>query len=129
MPSLKPPTGSSYEADFEDYAVDIHEWLALVLLNSPRLDPDDMIDSFLSRYAPPGDTHTPCKLVKITWRGFLSPRWAHQLFVQTLLSMPKDGWFALCVDGFGEASVGGAKHCTIMKLPDAPNEYVLWELS
>ncbi|KAH8802061.1 ribonuclease P 40kDa subunit-domain-containing protein [Hyaloscypha sp. PMI_1271] len=53
MPSIKPPTevDPSYGADFEDYAVDIHEWLSLVLLESPRINSDDKIDSFLTRYS------------------------------------------------------------------------------
>lgn len=131
MPLLKPPTDvdRAYGADFEDYAIDTHEWLSLVLLDSPRIDPDDKIDPFLSRYVPPGDTPTPRKLVKITWRGFISPNWAHKMFVQMLLATPRDQWFGYCVDGFCEGSSGSGKHCTILKLADAPNEYVLWDIS
>ncbi|CAL3963846.1 unnamed protein product [Diplocarpon coronariae] len=130
MPSLQPPTDvdMSYGADFEDYAVEVQEWLSLVLLNSPRIHPDDKIDSFLSRYVPPGDTLTSCKLVKIAWRGFLSPSWAHKMFVQVLLATPGHGWFAYCVDGSGESPSGNGRHCTILRLPDAPNEYVLWDI-
>lgn len=131
MPSLQPPieVDKSYGADFEDYAAETNEWLSLILLNSPRINPDDKIDPFLSRYVPPGDTLTPCKLVKITWRGFLSPRWAHKMFVQMLLATPRSGWFAFCVDEFGGVAAGHGKHCTTLKLPDTPNEYVLWEIA
>ncbi|PVH72941.1 ribonuclease P 40kDa subunit [Cadophora sp. DSE1049] len=130
-PSLKPPTDpdDSYSGDFEDYAVETQEWLSLILLNSPRVDPNDKIDPYLSRYVVPRDTHTSSKLVRITWRGFLSPTWAHKMFVQMLLAAPKNGWFAYCVDGFGEGSPGYGKHCTILKLPDAQNEYVSWEIA
>lgn len=131
VPSLHPPTevDKSYGADFEDYAVETQEWLSLVLLNSPRIDPGDQIDPVLSRYVPPGDTLSSSKLVKITWRGFLSPSWAHKMFVELLLATPRTGWFTYCVDGFGEDSSGNGKHCMILKLPDTPREYVLWDIA
>ncbi|KAL2067051.1 hypothetical protein VTL71DRAFT_1475 [Oculimacula yallundae] len=130
-PSLVPPTAAddSYGGEFEDYAVETQEWLSLILLDSPRINPDDKIDPYLSRYAPPGDTHTSSKVVKITWRGFLSPTWAHKMFVQILLATPGKGWFAYCIDGCGEGSPGHGKHCTILKVPDAQNEYVSWEIA
>jgi len=131
LPSLKPPAqvDPSYGADFEDYAFDIHEWLSLVLLESPRVNFDDKIDPFLSRYAPPGDSFINSKLVKVTWQGFISPSWAHKTYVQMLLAVPQDAWFAYCVVGFGDGPLGEGKACTILKLPDAPKEFVSWEIS
>lgn len=130
VPPLKPPAevSTDYGDDFEDFAVDTHEWLSLISLDSPRIRHDDQINSFLSRYSTPGPS-TASNLVKITWQGFLSPSWAHQTFVQTLLAIPGDGWFAYCVGGFGEGWAGDCKDCTILKVPDAPNEYVLWEVA
>ena len=130
-PSLKPPTQvySSYSADFEDYAVDIHEWLSLILLESPRINFDDKIDPFLSRYAPPGDSFFNSKLVKVTWQGFISPSWAHKTYIQMLLAVPQDEWFAYSVVGFGDGPLGESRTSTILKLPDAPNEFVSWEIS
>ncbi|KAG4417357.1 hypothetical protein IFR04_009498 [Cadophora malorum] len=130
-PSLKPPTDpdDSYGGDFEDYAVETQEWLSLILLKSPRVTPGDRIDPYLSRYVVPGDAQTSCRLVRLTWRGFMSPTWAHTMFVKILLSVPKSRWFAYCVDGFGEGSPGHGRHCTILRLPDAQNEYVLWEIA
>ncbi|PSS20126.1 hypothetical protein M430DRAFT_100089 [Amorphotheca resinae ATCC 22711] len=131
MPSLKPPTDTSseYGDDFKDFAVETHEWLSLISLNSPRVNPDDQIDSFLSRYVPPGESTTRSNLVKITWRGFLSPSWAHKLFVHALLNVPQEAWFVYYVGGFGGVRVEGSKDCTILKVPDAPNEYLLWEVA
>ncbi|KAE9376771.1 ribonuclease P 40kDa subunit [Stipitochalara longipes BDJ] len=131
MPSLKPPVevDPSYGANFEDYAVDIHEWLSLVLLESPRIYFDDKIDPYLSRYVPPGDSFTNSKLVKLTWQGFISPSWAHKTYVQMLFTIPQDAWFAYCVVGFGDGPLGESKSCTILKLPDAPKEFVSWEVS
>ena len=130
LPVLNPLSESaSYGADFEDYAVEMHEWLSLALVESPRIRSDDDIDSFLSRYGPPGASTTSSTLVKITWQGFLSPSWAHNFFFQALLAAPQDTWFAYFVVGFGESLLGGSKDCTILKLPNAPNEYVLWEVA
>jgi ribonuclease P/MRP protein subunit RPP40 len=131
MPLIKPPTDadSLYGADFEDYAIDIQEWLSLVLLESPRVNSDDNIDPFLSRYVPPGDSFTNSKLIKVTWQGFLSPPWVHKTFVQMLLCVPQDEWFACCVVGFGDGPLGESKVCTILKLPDATKEFVLWEVA
>ncbi|CZT41850.1 uncharacterized protein RSE6_01649 [Rhynchosporium secalis] len=69
-PSLQPPTDidSSYGGDFEDYAAETHEWLSLILLDSPRIHPEDKIDPYLSRYAPPGDIHTSHGL-HTAWMG------------------------------------------------------------
>jgi ribonuclease P/MRP protein subunit RPP40 len=130
MPPLKPPTDvdGSYDADFEDYAAETHEWFSLIQLDSPRINPDDKIDSFMSRYVPPGDSSTVCKLVKITWQGFLAPSWAHKTFVQVLLATPQDVWFAYCVAGFVEGDLGASRNCTILKVPDTLNEYVLWDI-
>lgn len=127
---LKPPTKSSpeYDGDFEDFAVETHEWLSLISLGSPRIDPKDRIDPVLSRYAPPGESTKTSKLVKITWRGFLAPTWAHKMFVQLLLASPNSSWFAFYVCGFGEGWSVRTKDCTILKLPDSPKEYVLWEV-
>lgn len=131
LPTLKPPSDSdaSYGADFEDYAVEMHEWLSLALVESVRIRSDDNIDSFLSRYVPPGASTTSSTIVKVTWHGFLSPFWARQKFVQALLAAPQDVWFAYYVVGFGESFLGSNRDCTILKLPNAPNEYVLWEVA
>lgn len=132
MPSLKPPRapteGDLYGADFEDYATEMQEWLSLVQLESPRVEANDKIDLYLSRYCPPGEASTVTSLVRITWRGFLSPSWAHKTFVRFLLAAPRNSWFVCSVAGFGEGSLGECKDCTILRLPNAPSEYVLWEI-
>ena len=127
-PSLEPPIAPNpkYDGDFEDFAVEMHEWLSLVSLGSPRIDPNDRIDPVLSRYLSPGELTKSSKLVKITWQGFQSASWVHKSFAQVVLSSPNDSWFAFTVCGFGEGCSGRSKDCTILKLPD--KEYVLWEI-
>jgi ribonucleases P/MRP protein subunit RPP40 len=131
VPPLKPPVdaNSGYGEDFEDFAVETHEWLSLISLDSPRVKADDNIDSFLSRYVSPADTTTSSNLVRITWRGFLSPSWAHNMFVQALLAVPSEAWFVCSLGGFGEAWHGGSEDCTILRVPNSPKEYLLWEVT
>ena len=130
MPSLKPPTDIDpmYGNDFEDYAVEINEWLCMVLLESPRLHPEDHIDPQISRYQPPGDV-TEQKLAKVTLQGFYSPLWAHQMFVNLLLALPKGAWFAYSVTSLAEGWQDGGKSSMILKLPDDSTNYVLWDIA
>ncbi|KAE8452386.1 hypothetical protein EG329_001086 [Mollisiaceae sp. DMI_Dod_QoI] len=83
LPRLEPPieADASFGADFEDYAVELHEWLSLLLLDSPRILADDKIDPYLSRYVPPGDPSDRCKMVKVRWRGFISALWARDAWI------------------------------------------------
>lgn len=131
MPPLNPDirSGAMFEESFEDFAVETLEWLSLVALQSPRIDPKDKIDQYLSRYVPPGDATTRSKLVKITWQGFIPPSWAHKTFVKALLAVPQDAWLSMCVVGFSEGYTGGCGDSTILKVPNASNEYILWETS
>lgn len=129
MPSLTPPTDHdpNYGNDFEDFAVETHEWLSLALLESPRLNTNDKIDSFLSRYTPPGETVTQV-LVKISWQGFTSPSWAHSLFVRMVLATPKEQWFAYSLSGFAEGWATSGHHSMILKLPSTSSDYVLMDV-
>jgi len=131
IPPLNPPTSnaeSGCETDFEDFAIETHEWLSLVSLNSPRVNPEDRLDSFLSRYIPPGGSSTGSKLVKVTWQGFFSSAWAHRLLVEALQATPATSWFSISVVGFSSTWSGDTKDCTILKPPNTSDEYILWEV-
>jgi ribonucleases P/MRP protein subunit RPP40 len=133
LPRLQPPEGhrDMYEDDFSDFSVEMYEWISLISLGSPRVDLNDRIDPFLSRYAPPaaGDQSLGItKLVKINWKGFASSLWAHKVFVQVLLAAKPGMWFSFAVSGFDESIRTGGGDCTILKLPGAQTEYMLWEV-
>jgi ribonucleases P/MRP protein subunit RPP40 len=120
-----------YEDEFSNFSVEIYEWLSVISLESPRVAPTDRIDPFLSRYSPPpADSQKPgvTELVKINWKGFASSSWAHKIFVQTLLTAKSGMWFSFAVLGFNESIRTGGRDCTILKLPSAQNEYMLWEV-
>ncbi|KAG9248393.1 ribonuclease P 40kDa subunit [Calycina marina] len=131
LPPLTPPTSDiniGYESEFEDFAVETHEWFSLVSLDSPRVKLDDKVDSFLCRYVPPGETHMKSRLVSITWKGFFPSSWAHNLLVEMLQNTPADVWFSMSTLGFGIGWAGDIKDCMILKPPNAPKEYILWEV-
>ena len=129
VPTFTPPveTDPKYGGDFEEYASETHEWLSLALLGSPRLYPDDRIDTFLSRYAPPGDAR-PGSVIKVTWEGFISPTWSYRTFVDILLAVSKAQWFAFSITGFIEGWETGEHHSIVLKLPHSPGDYVLWDV-
>lgn len=120
--------------EFNDFSVDLYEWLSLISLESPRVNINDKIDPFLSRYSPPEpDPASPKteELVKITWEGFLSPSWAYTVFVQALLAATVDMWFSFAVLGFNESLPSDSTDCTVLRLPGQPgqpSEYILWEV-
>lgn len=132
MPQLKPVSGVKMadEDPFSDYATDLYEWLSLVTLESPRIDIDDQIDPYLSRYSPPSPEVPDSdiiELVKVKWEGFISASWTHQILVKAILAASAKEWFCLSVMGFSK-SVINSHDCTILKLPDSSKEYVLWEV-
>lgn len=133
IPPMKVPNTESNQhgEDFDEFAVDMHEWLSLAILESPRIHADDKIDPFLSRYTPPtpqSHPSAPAKLVKISWQGFLASAWVHHAFVQTLLSAGSHAWFFLNTSGFHDSWSADSVDTTILRLP-AANEYILWEVA
>ncbi len=70
-------------AFFEDWALERHEWLGLVALQSPRIRADDEIDPYLSRYSVPDrDLAVISDVVVLTWSGFIPALWIKGLFLE-----------------------------------------------
>ena len=68
---------------FEDWALERHEWLGLVALQSPRISADDQIDPFLSRYSvPDSESAMVSDLVVLQWSGFIPARWIRDLMIE-----------------------------------------------
>ncbi|KAI4594665.1 hypothetical protein KJ359_007757 [Pestalotiopsis sp. 9143b] len=132
-PILKIPESANSndsQLELEDFATGIYEWLSLLRLSSPRVESGDEIDPFLSRYSVPrssGEAEA-VKLCKISWRGFIAPGWARQTLVDVILSVSSRSWFSLSVASFGKGVKGEGSECTILRLPDAPGEYLLWDI-
>ncbi|KFX92065.1 hypothetical protein V490_05585 [Pseudogymnoascus sp. VKM F-3557] len=133
MPNVRPPTslGGDEGDDFGEFAADLYEWLSLISLESPRVDVNDNIDPFLSRYTPPSSDKPEGEnqaLVKVTWKGFMPSSWAHQTFVSALLAATTKSWFSFSVSGFPDSLPANSRDCTISKIPGPSSEFMLWEV-
>ncbi|KAI1485578.1 ribonuclease P 40kDa subunit [Biscogniauxia mediterranea] len=133
MPSLTPPQAvleSDHRSDLGEYATDIYEWLSLVRLESPRLSTSDTIDPYLSTYAVPGTPEDirSGQLCKVSWQGFISPDWVRRTFVDVIQGVPSKSWFSLSATSFARGMTNDSTDCTVLKLPDTPGEYFLWEI-
>ena len=84
IPDLAPPQELDTEGEFEDWALNVYEWLSLVGIQSPRVQAGDAIDPYLSRYTlqlPQGDSPKPQNLARITWFGLLPKESIRKLFI------------------------------------------------
>ncbi|KAI9710940.1 MAG: hypothetical protein M1820_002377 [Bogoriella megaspora] len=93
----------------QEYIAEIHEWLGLAFVNSPRISKDDIIDSYLSRYHPPIAQDADGKdiplnvedIVSVKWQGLIPSAFVEKLYM-TVRKPAKDRWFALNASGFEE---------------------------
>lgn len=109
---------------------DIYEWLSLVRLQSPRVSLRDSIDPFLSRYQLPTEASEQgsIEICTVTWEGFLPPDFAEKLFVHAILGLPSHDWVALSTSSFSKGIRGDGAECTVLRPPETPGEYLLWEV-
>ncbi|KAK0636519.1 ribonuclease P 40kDa subunit-domain-containing protein [Bombardia bombarda] len=133
VPNMKPPVESivsGAKEEFEEFATEIYEWLSLVRLRSPRIQPGDQIDPYLCRYqVPGGEEHQETKICKISWQGFLSPSWSKQTLVDVIGALPSSKtWFSFSTTTFSKGMAGDNAECTILRPPGSPGEYVMWEI-
>ena len=69
--------------DDSEYALELHEWLGLIKLSSPRVRICDKIDPYLCRYqAPEAESAETYDLVYVKWKGFIPNVWTRSLFTQ-----------------------------------------------
>jgi len=80
-PAMRLPSAD----DHEEEQMQIVEWIDLVRMGSPRLDPNDKIDQYLSRYEiPDAESASVVEVVQVSWRGFVMAEWIRELYVQCL---------------------------------------------
>ncbi|KAJ4174498.1 hypothetical protein NW754_004917 [Fusarium falciforme] len=111
----------------EHFATECYEWLSLVRLASPRVEPQDSIDSYLSRYSVPGDTHNNRNVCKLSWQGFISAQWLHGLIMGVLAVCPSEMWFSLSATRFSKSVAGNSDDLTILRPSVAAGKYIMWE--
>ena len=87
-PSLHTPapiTETAPSEQAQEHWGALAEWLAMVALESPRVDANDNIDPYLSRYSVPDvDNSSPSDLISLKWHGFINPQWITNLFIALL---------------------------------------------
>ena len=85
VPPFELPKAASLSVSDQEDAVDLLEWISLLLLKSPRIDPGHQVDSYLSRYKVPCmDKASRQDLVSLAWKGFLPAQWVQQLTLAAL---------------------------------------------
>lgn len=124
--------GSVIEA--EEDVFELYEWISLARLGSPRVQANDNIDPYLSRYQVPGTTEgetIPGDVCTISWRGFFSSSWVCHTLLDAMLAFPSSkSWFAMSASG-----IPGSKNfanegveCTVFRPEKAPGEFLLWAI-
>ncbi|KAF2765042.1 hypothetical protein EJ03DRAFT_280822 [Teratosphaeria nubilosa] len=95
------------ERDDHESATELLEWISLALADSPRVQQDDQVDPYLSRYRVPGpsgadgDSSSPDieHLRRFHWHGFLPASFAQRAILAAMKASGK-GWFALSASSF-----------------------------
>jgi ribonuclease P/MRP protein subunit RPP40 len=117
----------------EEWASDLYEWMSLVRLGSPRIETQDSIDSYLSRYDAPIDqsldTTSEVELCKATWQGLIAPEWFRQLLVEVITTCPSQPWFFISASTFSNNFAGSGSEIALLRPPEANGEYVMWEIA
>ncbi|KAH6648233.1 ribonuclease P 40kDa subunit [Truncatella angustata] len=132
-PSLNMPAEALAEQGqpaLDEFATEVYEWLSLLRLQSPRVYTGDSIDPFLSRYSMGGGMGTleQATLCKVSWQGFIAPGWTRQALAGIILSISSRSWFSLSVTSFRKGVRGESTECTLLRPPDMPGEYLLWDI-
>ncbi|GKT83966.1 ribonuclease P 40kda subunit [Colletotrichum tofieldiae] len=103
--------------DLEDFATETYEWLSLIRLRSPRVDAEDNIDPYLSRYRVPSgtDADTPAhsKVCKITWQGFFTSDWVRSVLINALVALPSRAWVSLSATSFSKGMAGDSSEALV----------------
>jgi ribonucleases P/MRP protein subunit RPP40 len=107
-PGVVVPNFSS-EIGEQDHEIveELLEWLTLATAGSPRVQKDDNMDSYLSRYRvptlddtlEPGADHITQHLAIFRWHGFLPSHFIQQMYLATLKACG-EGWFSLSATAF-----------------------------
>ena len=83
IPALHVGNTEDSDLDFEDWATEIHEWISMLALESPRILGIDQIDPYLSRYTiPRSESRVMSGIMKIQWHGLLPAKWVRKLFIE-----------------------------------------------
>jgi ribonucleases P/MRP protein subunit RPP40 len=115
--------------ELEYLGTEWYEWLSLVRLGSPRVQPSDNIDPYLSRYQAPEGWTGETKLCKVSWQGFISPDNARKILADIIINAPSKSWFSFSATAFSTGASGSSDEVTVLRPADAETgEYMMWEV-
>ncbi|KAK3681518.1 hypothetical protein LTR37_020881 [Vermiconidia calcicola] len=98
-----PPFPEDLQQYDHEIATELLEWLSLATSSSPRIQQDDEIDPYLSRYEAPKTSDTTDSnlqdLVRLRWHGFVTPSFVRQIFLEAMKASG-DSWFTFHATAF-----------------------------
>ena len=128
---LEIPSQARAEANrarFEMEANELYEWLSLIRLESPRIEVGHQVDSYLSRYDLPQAPASTTKLDKVSWQGFISPRWLRETLASVFTESSSKIWFALSASQFFRKDSTVGNEVLLLKSSKSAGEYIMWEI-
>ncbi|KAI5855928.1 ribonuclease P 40kDa subunit-domain-containing protein [Tricharina praecox] len=135
--------GKSAEANYHrevwrDWAMEVYEYLSLVLLGADRLRADDSVDPYLSTYAV--ENAAVGSVTRVRLRGLVSAKWVEELWATVEgLFEGREEWVGMVVHGFDDVPFGpigkqrgGLEACgsayTVLKLP-GDGGVMVWDIA
>ena len=89
VPELDLTHSMASDEEFEEWSLEIYEWLSLVGIESPRVHLGDSIDPFLCRWrlplrpsCPEDSSLSHCDVKTLIWHGLLPAWWIRNLFIE-----------------------------------------------
>ncbi|KAF8472079.1 ribonuclease P 40kDa subunit-domain-containing protein, partial [Kalaharituber pfeilii] len=118
VPSFMPPLGTAPDGSsdyaieaWKEWALDLHEWIGMALIEADRIRADDKVDPYLSNYQVNEPAKTARRIVTIRWRGMIAANYIESVCndITTKLaakSLPtEEAWTAITVHGFENSPI------------------------
>ncbi|OAA39141.1 Ribonuclease P, Rpp40 [Metarhizium rileyi] len=125
---LTAPPAATDGVGFEERAIATYEWLSLVRLESPRIEPKDAIDPYLSRYYIKGKTSDPLHICKITWQGLIGTSWLRDLARDAMALCPQQDWFSIIATKSCCIEMGIHAESVLLRPSGNGSQYLLWQI-
>lgn len=76
-----PIKGTEYTKEtWKEWALDIHEWLGMAVIDADRIKASDVVDPYLSTYQVPNPIKKSQKLTRLRWRGMIPAGFIHKMW-------------------------------------------------
>ncbi|EFY84877.1 ribonuclease P protein subunit p40, putative [Metarhizium acridum CQMa 102] len=130
LPEMLPTTSltAAEHVGLEERGIDLYEWLSLVRLESARVEPDDKIDPYLSRYCVTGKTSNRLDVCKITWQGFIGTSWLRDLARDVLAVCPRRSWLSIIATSSYCVEMGVNAESVLLRPPGQEDQYLMWQI-